>query len=47
MFQHKRYGYEGVIVGWDPKCAAPEEWIMQMGVDSLARGRHQSFYHVM
>lgn len=47
MFQHKRYGYEGVVIGWDPKCDATEAWIMQMGVDSLARGRDQSFYHVM
>lgn len=25
----------GVIVGWDPECKASEEWMQQMGVDSL------------
>lgn len=47
MFQHKRYGYIGVIIGWDPKCAAGEQWIVQMNVDSLPNGRTQSFYHIL
>jgi len=47
MFQHKRYGYEGVISGWDPSCEAGEMWIQQMGVDRLSKGRQQSFYHVL
>lgn len=47
MFQHKRYGYEGVIAGWDPKCDAGEDWIRQMNVDRLSNGREQSFYHVL
>jgi len=47
VFQHKRYGYVGVIVGWDPKCAAGERWIVQMNVDTLPNGRTQSFYHIL
>jgi F-box protein 21 len=46
-FQHKRYGYEGVITGWDPLCDAGEAWIQHMGVDNLLRGRTQAFYHVL
>ena len=47
VFQHKRYGYEAVITGWDSKCAQNEDWIQQMGVDRLSGGREQSFYHVL
>lgn len=46
-FQHKRYGYEAIIVGWDNKCSAEQDWIQQMRVDDLPRGREQPFYHVM
>ena len=42
LFQHRhtqqlwcRYSYRGVIVGWDPLCAMPESWIVQMDVDAL------------
>lgn len=47
VFEHKRYGYEAVIIGWDPICTMGEDWIEHMGVDRLDRGRHQSFYHVL
>lgn len=47
MFRHRRYNYQGVITGWDVECAQSENWISQMGVDRLSRGRHQSFYHVL
>jgi len=46
-FQHKRYGYFGVVIGWDARCAADDRWIAQMGVDTLVRGRHQPFYNVI
>ncbi|KFR00527.1 hypothetical protein N306_11896, partial [Opisthocomus hoazin] len=26
---HKRFGYSGVIVGWDVKAKAPEEWLQR------------------
>ena len=47
VFRHKRYNYQGVITGWDVECAAGENWMSQMGVDRLSRGRQQSFYHVL
>ncbi|KAF2685657.1 F-box domain-containing protein [Lentithecium fluviatile CBS 122367] len=47
MFRHKRYYYEGAIIGWDTYCAQREEWIQHMGVDRLAHGRDQCFYHVL
>jgi F-box protein 21 len=47
VFRHKRYQYEGVITGWDVKCSASEDWIVQMRVNDLDRGANQSFYHVL
>ncbi|KAF2031836.1 YccV-like-domain-containing protein [Setomelanomma holmii] len=47
LFQHKRYSYEGVITGWDVSCDAGEDWIQNMGVDTLPSGRNQAFYHVL
>ncbi|KAK4549025.1 hypothetical protein LTR36_007481 [Oleoguttula mirabilis] len=46
-FRHKRYGYQGVIVGWDTKCGAEARWMEQMRVDELPRGREQPFYNVV
>ncbi|KAK0308870.1 hypothetical protein LTR01_004750 [Friedmanniomyces endolithicus] len=46
-FKHRRYHYEGVVVGWDTKCAADPRWMEQMQVDSLPRGREQPFYNVL
>ena len=47
VFQHKRYNYMAVIIGWDAECAAPERWMSQMRVHELPQGQHQSFYHVL
>lgn len=47
VFQHARYHYYAVIVGWDPHCAATEAWISQMGVHLLPNGKHQSFFNVL
>ncbi|KAF1946629.1 F-box domain-containing protein [Clathrospora elynae] len=47
LFQHKRYGYEGVVTGWDVACDAGEDWIQNMDVDKLPNGRNQAFYHVL
>lgn len=47
VFSHVRYGYQAVIIGWDIECGASEQWILDMNVNSLVRGRHQSFYHVL
>lgn len=45
--RHRRFGYEGVIVGWDMRCGAEPRWIEQMRVDDLSRGREQPFYNVV
>ncbi len=45
VFRHRRQGYIAAIVGWDEQCNMPNQWIRQHGVDSLPRGRSQSFYH--
>jgi F-box protein 21 len=47
VFRHRRFRYMAVVVGWDVKCDASEEWVAQMGIDRLERGREQSFYHVL
>ncbi|EME77952.1 uncharacterized protein MYCFIDRAFT_33434 [Pseudocercospora fijiensis CIRAD86] len=46
-FRHKRYGYEGVIIGWNMRCTAEQRWIEQMRVDDLPRGREQPFYNAV
>jgi F-box protein 21 len=47
VFKHGAHGYVGYVYGWDPSCAAAEDWIREMDVDSLSRGRHQPFYHAL
>lgn len=47
VFRHRRYAYTAVITGWDIECGMDSEWISINHVDSLARGRHQSFYHAL
>ena len=52
-------GFEGNTVAGDSRMALPpaatfaptdvqpEQWIVQMGVDNLPRGRYQPWYHVL
>jgi F-box protein 21 len=47
VFRHRRYDYLAVIIGWDVECGATEHWMARMRVHELARGRNQSFYHVL
>ena len=47
VFQHKRFQYYAVIIGWDVECRASDQWMSQMRVHDLARGKQQSFYHVL
>ena len=30
VVKHKRWGYRGVIIGWDEKARAPESWLREM-----------------
>lgn len=47
VFRHRRYAYEGVVIGWETECGMNSQWIETNRVDALSRGRHQSFYHVL
>lgn len=47
VFRHKRYQYHAIITGWDTECSASEQWITDMRVHELPRGKAQSFYHVL
>nr|KAG5702310.1 hypothetical protein BaRGS_002977 [Batillaria attramentaria] len=47
VMKHKRYHYTCVIYGWDKECRASEEWITQMGVQSLPGKQFQPFYNVL
>ena len=47
VFQHLRYRYVAVIIGWDVECKAEEQWQERMNVAQLPRGKHQSFYNVL
>ncbi|CAG9462545.1 unnamed protein product [Pedinophyceae sp. YPF-701] len=47
VMRHARYGYRGVITGWDERCEASRDWIRGMGVGQLQRGESQPFYHVL
>ncbi|KAI9833852.1 MAG: hypothetical protein M1826_006375 [Phylliscum demangeonii] len=46
VFRHRRYGYMGVIIGWDATCRNDEDWIRRNRVDELPLARNQSFYRV-
>ena len=46
-FEHKKYHYKGIVVGWDSHCAQNETWMYRMGVDRLLRQRKQPFYPVV
>ena len=47
LVKHRRYGYRGVVVGWDPVCNAPEEWQEAMQVKKLKHKADQAFYHTL
>mgnify|MGYP002530883864 CR=1 FL=1 len=48
IVQHLRYGYRGVIVGWDPRCQAEDEWYeAQMRGKAYRPTKDQPWYHVL
>jgi F-box protein 21 len=47
VFNHRRYGYTGVIVGWDESCAQNIFWQATQNVNQLPGGPNQPFYSVM
>lgn len=38
VFVHKKFGYRGVIYGWDRQCARDEAWMKAMNVQVRHRG---------
>mmetsp|Transcript_57313 Transcript_57313/g.135341 ORF Transcript_57313/g.135341 Transcript_57313/m.135341 type:complete len:270 (-) Transcript_57313:6-815(-) len=46
VVEHRTLGIRGVIFAADEECAADEEWVLDEGVEMLARGRRQPFYSV-
>lgn len=36
-----------MIISWDDRCKASEEWVSAMGIQNLNRGIDQPFYHVL
>ncbi|KAL4443743.1 hypothetical protein ABPG75_011480 [Micractinium tetrahymenae] len=43
VFQHKKFGYRGVVFGWDRSCERDAEWQRQMSI----RDGSQPFYHCL
>ncbi|MBC2593341.1 heat shock protein HspQ [Ruficoccus amylovorans] len=44
VIRHARYGYRGVIVAFDEKCRASEQWYEQ---NQTQPERNQPWYHVL
>ena len=44
LVSHMRYGYRGVVAGWDPECQANDDWYFG-NRSQPARG--QPWYHVL
>lgn len=47
IMRHRLFNYICVVYGWDPLCAASEDWIRQMGVENLPMKSQQPFYNVL
>jgi len=47
IFKHKKYGYYGVIIGWDRQCRAPQDWKQQMLGSRWKITEKQPFYSVL
>lgn len=43
VFVHKKYGYKGIIYGFDSSCQRDDEWMSQMQITD----RYQPFYYVL
>jgi heat shock protein HspQ len=44
LIHHRRYGYRGVVVEWDPVCKADDEWYQRNKTQPV---RDQPWYHVL
>ena len=44
LVEHKRYGYRGVVAGYDEHCRAPDSWYCR---NLTQPSRNQPWYHVL
>jgi heat shock protein HspQ len=44
LVKHRRYGYRGVVVEYDPFCKAPEHWYQ---ANQTQPDQNQPWYHVL
>ena len=44
LVRHKRYGYRGVVVDFDPSCQADKQWYQS---NQTQPERNQPWYHVL
>ena len=44
LVKHRRYGYRGVVVEFDPNCLAPDQWYQS---NQTQPDRHLPWYHVL
>jgi heat shock protein HspQ len=44
LVKHRRYGYRGVVVDFDPFCRAPEQWYQS---NATQPDKNQPWYHVL
>ncbi|XP_078068559.1 uncharacterized protein LOC144493474 [Mustelus asterias] len=47
VFTHKQEGYYGVIVGWDERARAPEEWLNERYLSDMQNLRNTPHYKVL
>ncbi|XP_005090883.1 clp protease adapter protein ClpF, chloroplastic [Aplysia californica] len=47
VVKHKIWGYRGVIIGWDAKAHAPEEWLNKMHPPDKTRWRDMPNYSIL
>ncbi|ELU05313.1 hypothetical protein CAPTEDRAFT_212049 [Capitella teleta] len=47
VIKHKKWGYRGIIVGWDPYTKAPESWIKEMHPADKPHWRKKPSYSVL
>lgn len=47
VVRHRKYGFRGVVIGYDATCQATDSWMEASQVKALPLGPHQPFYHVL
>jgi len=47
VLRHRIFAYQCVVIDWERRCSAPDDWCRRMGVHQLRHGVDQPFYHVL